>query len=262
MADKRSYGTLRNINSTQGEEKHKPFKSAAPYTNPVNPDLQLLRRVSLLHSVRLIADGCIVESEYRWITDVLSDMQDTTPLLYRGLASVAPTSDPSEERLQSFNPLASALRVTNRTLTRDHTTTIEALAPALQSAYAKVGLTIGVVSGRLQFYGVASFTKEARRITIRPGMNIIHGNSRVPVQIDSIAVHERQSGSKAVFLMVKRWRQVSVDPLFDCDVLELTDNSGDLVPLTSVEYHIPHLVGCGDGNPGRSWWNRWDISFH
>lgn len=226
----------------------------------MNPDLQLLRRLSILHSVRQVADGVIVEPEYRWITDVLLAMKEVTPLVYNALASVTPEFD-SEEKLRSYDSQCTALRVTGRILTRNHTIKLDKLAPAFQTAYAKVGLTIGVIAGKLQFYSTASFTKQNRRITVKPGMNIIHDNADTPAHVDSITVHVRLHGASVAFLMIKQWRQVGTDALFDCPILEL-ETSSHAIHLTSVKAHIPHLVGCGPENSTRSWWNQWDVHFH
>lgn len=236
---------------------HRPFKLAAPFTNSVNPDLQLLRRVSILQCIRQIADGCFKEvSEYTWVSDVVLELKTIAPEFFSRIGSGILDLIP-DSIYRSLDNTATKVHAGKRLRARDQNISLDtAMKQDLMQAYAAAGSPRGSISGSLCFYGSVSFTRQVR-VHIHVSTDVLYKHE--PAHVLSIISHIRTNGTQCIFLSLELWEFVKHDIVLETPLYKRSSNA-ILVALTTIEDRLPHLVQCKE--KGLVWWNKWDVKFH
>lgn len=258
-----SFGTLRNVNTTAGEEKHKPYKQQAPFTNGHEVDLQLLRRTNVLQTLRSLADGAFEEQAF--MTALVCTLEKTSPALFSRIS-------PSHRRLLATEEVAivshdlnttdikASLRLKESDLPAGYPTDASVIAPGLLSIYQKLGVSIPVVHGKLIYYRKLSFYRQklGKRVSSRVDMFVNIKGHQFPALLRGIFLHKRRLCADRCFILVEDTGQdTSLSVLADAPVLSL---AGQVVceEISAIDFPHPHLI-----QEESKWiWNRFDTRIH
>lgn len=254
------------MNTTAGEEKHKPYKQQAPFTNGHIVDLQLLRRTNVLQTLRSISDGAF-ESCF-WITSVLESVKLNAPALFHQLSpanstileereehAAIVTHDEDTINIRVFN------RVTRARLPQGYTTDATQIASGLLSIYQRLGIPIPVVHGRLIYFNNLTFRRRkiAKQVSVKVGGFVAVRTHKLPVLIRAVFLHKRRLTADRCFIVFEELLQDSVaQDLLDAPILRL---NGQIIceEMSAIVSVRPHLLKQSNGK----WiWNKFNTTLH
>lgn len=262
--DLKRFATFKNVNTTLGEERHKVFKSAAPFTNAANVNVQLLRRMNVLQTAQSLADSAYDENpQYKWISDTILGLRLSAPRLYRQIASIPETAMLADEEIfGSGHAGRSHVKGRARLVATGYKYALDLQDPIVRRLFPET-YRQGTLTGGLRYFKSGPFVDavDSKRHTYHIG-NIVEHNSEV-YSILAIIGHLPPFDTGNIFLLVSKWAYLRRDPILDAQIYQKT-LSQTLVDITTIATKRIHLIGCGHTivEGGTAWRNDLDGYFH